>query len=56
MAHDGILFVFVGPSVAGKNTLMRRVQDRYPDLQQLATMTTSAPCAPLRHRAASTGL
>lgn len=40
MAHDGILFVLVGPSGAGKNTLMRRVQDQYPDLQQLATITT----------------
>jgi len=39
----GILFVLVGPSGAGKNTLMKRVQAHFPDLNQLATMTTRAP-------------
>ena len=40
MSHDAILFVLVGPSAAGKNTLMRRVQAQFEDLHQLATMTT----------------
>ncbi|WP_119072544.1 guanylate kinase [Aggregatilinea lenta] len=40
MPHDGIVFVLVGPSGAGKNTLMRRVQAQFDGLRQLATMTT----------------
>jgi guanylate kinase len=42
MARAGILFVLVGPSGAGKNTLMKRVQEQLGDLPQLATMTTRA--------------
>jgi guanylate kinase len=42
MPRKGTLFILVGPSGAGKNTLMRRVQDRIDDLPQLATMTTRA--------------
>lgn len=42
MPGNGMLFVLVGPSGAGKNTLMQRVQDRLGDLPQLATMTTRA--------------
>ena len=40
MAADGIFFVLVGPSGAGKNTLMRRVMEHLPGLNQVATMTT----------------
>lgn len=40
MPREGILFVLVGPSGAGKNTLMKRVQEQVEDLQQLATVTT----------------
>lgn len=40
MAADGIFFVLVGPSGAGKNTLMRRVMDHLSGLNQVATMTT----------------
>jgi guanylate kinase len=40
MSHDGIVFVLVGPSGAGKNTLIRRIQGKFENLQQLATMTT----------------
>lgn len=40
MSHDAILFVLVGPSAAGKNTLMKRVQAQFEDLHQLATITT----------------
>jgi guanylate kinase len=42
MPRDGILFILVGPSGAGKNTLMRRVQSQLNDLPQLATATTRA--------------
>ncbi|NDJ78059.1 MAG: guanylate kinase [Chloroflexi bacterium] len=42
MAHKSALFILVGPSGAGKNTLMQRVQDQLDDLPQLATMTTRA--------------
>ena len=42
MARAGILFVLVGPSGAGKNTLMKHVQQQLGDLPQLATMTTRA--------------
>jgi guanylate kinase len=38
---SGILFILVGPSAAGKNTLMKRVQEQLGDLPQLATATTS---------------
>lgn len=40
MPDDGLLFILVGPSAAGKNTLMRRVQQHFTDLDQLATATT----------------
>ncbi|MEP0761304.1 MAG: guanylate kinase, partial [Chloroflexota bacterium] len=40
MPNDGLLFILVGPSAAGKNTLMRRVQQHFTDLDQLATATT----------------
>ncbi len=40
MPDDGLLFILVGPSGAGKNTLMRRVQQHFTDLPQLATATT----------------
>ncbi len=44
MAREGTLFILVGPSGAGKNTLMEHVQDRLGgDLPQLATYTTRAP-------------
>lgn len=42
MPRAGLLFVLVGPSGAGKNTLMKRVQPQFGDLPQLATMTTRA--------------
>ncbi len=40
MPQEGLLFILVGPSGAGKNTLMKRVQEQIPDLPQLATVTT----------------
>lgn len=40
MMRKGILFILVGPSGAGKNTLMKRVQRAISDLPQLATATT----------------
>lgn len=40
MSREGILFLLVGPSGAGKNTLMKRVQQQIDDLPQLATATT----------------
>lgn len=40
MARKGTLFILVGPSGAGKNTLMKRVQQHISDLPQLATVTT----------------
>jgi len=42
MSRTGILFILVGPSAAGKNTLMKRVQKQLGDLPQLATKTTRA--------------
>jgi guanylate kinase len=36
----GLLFVFVGPGGAGKNTLMNIIKERHPEIQQLATATT----------------
>lgn len=42
MTGDGIFFVLVGPSGAGKNTLIRRVKEFTPDLSQVPTMTTRA--------------
>jgi guanylate kinase len=42
MPGEGILFILVGPSGAGKNTLMKRVQENLGDLPQLATATTRA--------------
>lgn len=45
MPHQGILFILVGPSGAGKNTLMKPVQDYFNDLPQLATVTTRDPRA-----------
>jgi guanylate kinase len=43
MSRQGILFILVGPSAAGKNTLMKRVQKQIGDLPQLATATTREP-------------
>jgi len=40
MPGEGLLFILVGPSGAGKNTLMKRVQEQLGDLPQLATATT----------------
>ena len=40
MPRQGILFILVGPSAAGKNTLMKPAQAHFGDLDQLATMTT----------------
>jgi len=40
MPNDGLLFILVGPTAAGKNTLMRHVQEHFTDLAQLATATT----------------
>lgn len=40
MVRKGILFILVGPSGAGKNTLMKRVQQQITGLPQLATATT----------------
>jgi guanylate kinase len=40
MPRKGILFLLVGPSGAGKNTLMKRVQQQINDLPQLPTATT----------------
>ena len=40
MPNDGLLFILVGPSGAGKNTLIRRVHRHFDDLPQLATVTT----------------
>ena len=40
MSRNGLFFILVGPSGAGKNTLMRHVLDRLPDLKQQPTMTT----------------
>jgi guanylate kinase len=42
MSLEGILFILVGPSGAGKNTLMKRVQRQLDDLPQLPTATTRA--------------
>lgn len=36
----GLLFLLVGPTGAGKNTLMKHVLERLPNLQQLPTATT----------------
>ena len=38
----GLFFVFVGPGGTGKNTLMKIIMERHPDIQQLATATTRA--------------
>jgi guanylate kinase len=43
MARQGVLFILVGPSAAGKNTLMKRVEEQLGDLPQLATATTRHP-------------
>jgi len=40
MPRQGLLFILVGPSAAGKNTLMKPAQAHFGDLDQLATMTT----------------
>lgn len=39
-ARLGLLFILVGPTGAGKNTLMNHVIDDLPDLAQLPTATT----------------
>jgi guanylate kinase len=38
----GLFFVFVGPGGTGKNTLMKIIMERHPDIKQLATATTRA--------------
>lgn len=43
MVGSGILFTLVGPSGAGKNTLMALVQEQVPGLHQLPTATTRSP-------------
>ncbi|PJF44731.1 MAG: hypothetical protein CUN55_02505 [Phototrophicales bacterium] len=40
MQNQGVLFIFSGPSGAGKNTIMREVIAAEPRLRQLPTMTT----------------
>jgi guanylate kinase len=40
MLRQGILFILVGPSGAGKNSLMKPVQNTFDDLPQLPTVTT----------------
>ncbi|MBN1565850.1 MAG: guanylate kinase [Anaerolineae bacterium] len=40
MPREGILFILIGPSGSGKNTLMKRVQPKIDDLPQLPTYTT----------------
>ncbi len=42
MPREGILFILIGPSGAGKNTLMKRVQEQLGSLSQLPTATTRA--------------
>jgi guanylate kinase len=39
----GCLFILVGPSGVGKNTIMRDVMQRVPGLRQLPTATTRPP-------------
>jgi guanylate kinase len=41
----GVLFVLVGPSAVGKNTVMKGVMEQLPELRQLPTATTR----PIRH-------
>ncbi len=41
-ATRGLFFVFVGPGGTGKNTLMKIIMERHPEIQQLATATTRA--------------
>ncbi|MGJ3238219.1 MAG: guanylate kinase [Anaerolineae bacterium] len=36
----GLFFVFVGPGGTGKNTLMKIIMERHPEIKQLATATT----------------
>lgn len=38
--RKGCLYVFVGPSGVGKNTIMNRVRQAFPDMRQLPTATT----------------
>jgi guanylate kinase len=42
---NGWLFILVGPSGVGKNTIMRDVIGKIPNLRQLPTATTRAPRA-----------
>lgn len=43
MTHTrGLFFVFVGPGGTGKNTLMKIIMERHPEMKQLATATTRA--------------
>src|SRR5579859_8078683 len=39
----GLLIVLVGPTGAGKNTLMQRAIEALPPLRQMPTMTTRPP-------------
>lgn len=40
MSRKGCLYVFVGPSGVGKNTIMNRVREAFPEMRQLPTATT----------------
>jgi guanylate kinase len=43
MAHDFILLILSSPSGAGKTTLTRMLQERYPELRFSVSHTTRAP-------------
>src|ERR1700677_4520985 len=45
MAHDFLLLILSSPSGAGKTTLTRMLQERYPDLRFSVSHTTRAPRA-----------
>ncbi len=42
MSHKGDVFLFSGPSGSGKDTILTKVRERYPDLQ-FSISTTSRP-------------
>ena len=43
MSHDFLLLMLAAPSGAGKTTLTRMLQERYPDLRLSVSHTTRAP-------------
>ncbi len=45
MAHDFLLLILSSPSGAGKTTLTRMLQERYPDLRFSVSHTTRSPRA-----------